>query len=357
VAITAIRPRVWTPCRGPFLANWPLRSLPARSSHDYLHNFLHFERRSGRPELADPAFVRGNIMFRISSGKRAGFSEIGRRPCSISDLRLRRHRQPHTLLMQTTRALDTFLVPSASTAPSVRGNNSPRFGLPLIYLAPFDRLTAAPHARSVTVYILFSSVRLLGILLFLVMPNWRPRPHTTTRLWHHLGNVRYCLGPSVLTGGTGLLRVEWSPAASVWSARWQGCLRSRVAPLRHQCLPPFRKRGGLAPSWPATLVYPRICWPYTSPREADSHMGPESEAAVMCSRQHVGAVRMARSFIPCPEEAEILVAGLRLVRRPSRQADRPGIDPRARAPFSGGSGAVIPILAGRLMQHPSGSST
>jgi len=198
------------------------------------------------------------------------------------------------------------------------------FGLPLIYLAMRigpPRLRALSRSPSTFFLFLFAW---LGILLFLMMPNGAGVPADNYQFVNNLGNVRYGLGPIVLTEVLAFFVVSGvlPPLSGPLLLAGLAC-GARVQQFVTSAYFGRDLRVFLA----ATLVSTAICWAiYLASRSGQAKTVQDRDGGDYCAGCAVGAVHGTRNFLPGPEGGvAILVAGLRGLRPPSRQTDRPDL--------------------------------
>ncbi len=353
VAVLAIRPRVLTrlPRALPSLI-WPLLVFTGAVGHYYLHNFLHFGTPfwPARASLIPLSFAQHHVPDFL---REAGlFSEIGQKallhPGSAPATATATSYFAHANDPQLWHIFGYFSVYGGFW---FAGTLAFGFGLPLIYLA---MRTGSPRlrtlARSPCTSFLFLFAW-LGILLFLVMPNGAGVPADNYSSVHNLGNVRYGLGPIVLTEVLAffVLSGVLPPLSGPLLLAGVAC----GARVQHFVTNAYFGRD-LPIFLAATLVYTAICWAI--------HLASRSGQAKW--------PRRARAAIIVPAILLALYAGPEVSYHAQKEAWKswspafdwfdslPGkriglaYDPRALAPFVWADPApLFPILAGRWMQH------
>ncbi len=353
VAVLATRPRalLGLPRRLPSLI-WPLLIFTGAVGHYYLHNFLHFGTPfwPARVSLISASFAQHHVPdFLRGAGL---FSEIGRKalldPGSVTATATASSYFAHANDPQLWLKFAYFSVYGGFW---FAGTLAFGFGLPLIYLAMRigpPRLRALSRSPSTFFLFLFAW---LGILLFLMMPNGAGVPADNYQFVNNLGNVRYGLGPIVLTEVLAFFVVSGvlPPLSGPLLLAGLAC-GARVQQFVTSAYFGRDLRVFLA----ATLVSTAICWAiYLASRSGQAKRSRIVTAAII-----VPAVLLAlymgpeisyraqkeawRSWSPAFEVFDRL------------PAKRIGLtyDSQAHAPFFWADPApLFPILAGRWMQH------
>src|SRR6267378_2797943 len=353
VAVLATRPRALLGLsrRLPSLI-WPLLIFTGAVGHYYLHNFLHFGTPfwPARVSLISASFAQHHVPdFLRGAGL---FSEIGRKalldPGSVTATATASSYFAHANDPQLWLKFAYFSVYGGFW---FAGTLAFGFGLPLIYLAMRigpPRLRALSRSPSTFFLFLFAW---LGILLFLMMPNGAGVPADNYQFVNNLGNVRYGLGPIVLTEVLAFFVVSGvlPPLSGPLLLAGLAC-GARVQQFVTSAYFGRDLRVFLA----ATLVSTAICWAiYLASRSGQAKRSRIVTAAII-----VPAVLLAlymgpeisyraqkeawRSWSPAFEVFDRL------------PAKRIGLtyDSQAHAPFFWADPApLFPILAGRWMQH------